>query len=233
MSSSKPMKLDESHDILQDRAQRVFDSYNIQEAESDEEFWAAAWLRAECHCEHQTSARYVESTKKKFAEEEFVAVKRRQLGKYGHSIKSLCFMAIRRESLHNNILQEHHGTLLENVIGTLDITVRQLMHGEAFPGDITRSSLSVGVSALQRPHRYGYIANMCVTKTSRNKGIASSLVQVAIEAGKDWGLKEIYVHVYPSNIAGQRLYIKSGFQMVQTNFNQTKPEDVQLLRLVL
>jgi ribosomal protein S18 acetylase RimI-like enzyme len=101
--------------------------------------------------------------------------------------------------------------------------------------------ISAGLLSIIEPeHQHGYIANVCVTKQARRKGIASSLLRVAINAAKCWSkfvgftmnilsrvrlpinmgkynmyaeLKDLYVHVNVNNAAAQRLYKKSGFQV--------------------
>eukprot|EP00249_Psilotum_nudum_P019482 c27276_g1_i4 orf=193-768(-) len=80
---------------------RGADTYTIQEAVLDEEFWAAAWLRAESYTEDLPYLRYIDSYRKKFAEQEFNALKRRCLGRQGQSIKCICLIAVSLPLLHN------------------------------------------------------------------------------------------------------------------------------------
>lgn len=116
-------------------ALRLAKHYSVREAKLDEELWAAAWIRAESYCEEQRYLRYIESYKKKFAEQEFDALKRRLLGKYGQSVRCICLVAVSgRSSLNNTMNGTQSATLLERVVGTLDLSVRQLSQGETFPG---------------------------------------------------------------------------------------------------
>ncbi|KAL6660206.1 hypothetical protein ACP70R_002328 [Stipagrostis hirtigluma subsp. patula] len=70
---------------------RFFGCYVAREAIIDEEYWIAAWLRAEDHFEDQSGDRYVESFKRKFASQEFHALKKRCSRQHGE--KYICFVA--------------------------------------------------------------------------------------------------------------------------------------------
>jgi ribosomal protein S18 acetylase RimI-like enzyme len=67
---------------------------------------------------------------------------------------------------------------------------------------------------MQQPQKYGYIANLCVHKSARRRGIASALLQVAMKVIQNWGLCEVYVHVNATNKPAQALYTKKGFQVI-------------------
>ncbi|CAM6124830.1 unnamed protein product [Calypogeia fissa] len=215
-------------------ASKPANDYTVREANLDEELWAAAWIRAESYCEEQPYVRYIESYKKRFAEQEFDALKRRLLGKYGQSIRCICLVAVSGRSSQNNTKNgTQSATVLDRVVGTLDLSVRQLSHGETFPGDSIRATLSVGAPGFRGSHQYGYIANVCVTKAARQNGIGSSLLRMAINAGKDWGLKELYVHVNSTNIAAQRLYNKFKFKRMQAGAVEVGVHNIILLQLLL
>ncbi|KAI5445583.1 hypothetical protein KIW84_013704 [Lathyrus oleraceus] len=62
-----------------------FGQFVARDAVLDEEYWTAAWLRAESHWENRTYERYVDIYKRKFAEQEFNAVKRRCKAQNGDS----------------------------------------------------------------------------------------------------------------------------------------------------
>ena len=63
--------------------------------------------------------------------------------------------------------------------------------------DIVSASL---YSIMEPEHQYGYIANVCVTRLARRKGIASSLLDVAIKAAKCWSkFFPSYFHVQISS----------------------------------
>ncbi|XP_052177073.1 uncharacterized protein LOC127791236 isoform X8 [Diospyros lotus] len=72
---------------------RYFGRFVAREAVLDEEYWTAAWLRAEAHWESMLYMRHVDSYKRKYAEQEFYALKRRCTGRDGNSLKCFCFVA--------------------------------------------------------------------------------------------------------------------------------------------
>lgn len=68
--------------------------------------------------------------------------------------------------------------------------------------------------------RYGYISNLCVTKSARRQGIASNMLHFAISAAKVDGAEQVFVHVHRANKAAQELYKKIGFQVVDQSDEQ-------------
>lgn len=208
-----------------------FGNYMIQEAVLDEEYWAAAWLRAEIYTEGQPYLRnlyhrYIESYQKRFAEQEFTALKRRCLGKQGQSIKCICLVAVAPEASPNEFGMISQLTLRDRVIGTLDISIRQLLRGETFPKEVVTASL---FTVMEPERKCGYIANVCVGRAARRQGIASSLLEVAIKAARSWKLKDLYVHVATNNVAAGRLYQKMGFQVVEDAVSELALRQEQLL----
>ncbi|CAK9861723.1 unnamed protein product [Sphagnum jensenii] len=207
----------------------LLDDFVVHEARLDEELWTAAWLRAESYREEQPFVRYVDSNKKQFAEQEFAALKRRVFGKYGLSICCKCFVAVTREPLQGTQRLETGG-LLVNVVGTLDVSLRQVSQAEAFLGstpDVVVVPLGIN---MQQPQNYGYIANLCVHKSARRRGIASALLQVAMKVIQNWGLCEVYVHVNATNKPAQALYTKKGFQVLEEESSEGSLEKTVLLR---
>lgn len=241
------------------KARRVFDGYILQEAYEDVYLWAAAWLRAESHCEGQPFVRYVDSFKKRFAEQEFIGLKKRIVTRYGRSLKCICFVAVSSppEDITEGTVQ--HGTALQTTLGTLDLSLRQLSPWELMPGVQIQGSnsiswqslwrllisqpLSEGEESLKANRKavtYGYIANVCVQKKARRRGIAYGLLLLAIEAAKDWGLKELYCHVDVGNKPAYNLYIQTGFEAVGENGDseglpatRAALEQTALMRLLL
>ncbi|KAH7287221.1 hypothetical protein KP509_32G044600 [Ceratopteris richardii] len=189
-----------------------YGNYIVQEAVLDEEFWAAAWLRAEIYAEGQTYFRYIDSYRKKFAEQEFSALKRRCSEKPGQSMKCICLLAVASEGIQDDIGMISQLTLRDRVIGTLDVSVRQLVRGEAFSKEVVTASL---FTFMEHERKCGYIANVCVARSARRQGVASNLLEVAIKAAKSWKLKDLYVHVANDNTAARCLYMKTGFQVVE------------------
>ncbi|KAE8664346.1 putative protein phosphatase 2C 66-like isoform X1 [Hibiscus syriacus] len=112
-------------ELLQDH-RLEFGRFVAREAVLDEEFWTAAWLRAESHWEDRPGERYVDSFKRQFAEQEFNAIKRRYSGQHG---RTYTCVTVRKEE--RNVKR----TVLKSVVGTLDFSFRHLLHGESFPGE--------------------------------------------------------------------------------------------------
>ncbi|KAF2304103.1 hypothetical protein GH714_027233 [Hevea brasiliensis] len=152
-----------------------FGQFVAREAIIDEEFWTAAWLRAESHWEDRTNDRYVDNHKRKFAEQEFHAIKKRRTGLHGQNC--CCVVAVRKKG--KNVKR----TVLKSVVGTLDLSIRCLLQGETFPGE--RVKVPIFRSFCRRgPSTYGYVANLCVAKSARRQGIASNMLHFAVESAK-------------------------------------------------
>uniref|UniRef100_A0A5B6ZA95 N-acetyltransferase domain-containing protein n=1 Tax=Davidia involucrata TaxID=16924 RepID=A0A5B6ZA95_DAVIN len=155
-----------------------FGQFVSREAVLDEEFWTAAWLRAESQWENRTNERYVDNHKRKFAEQEFNALKRRCKGIFGQ--KCTCIVTVKKEE--RNV--KH--TVLKSVVGTLDLSIQYLLHGETFPQERVKAPLFCSVKRTGKT-QYGYIANLCVAKSARRQGIASNMLHFAIESAKSNG----------------------------------------------
>ncbi|GAY37680.1 N-acetyltransferase domain-containing protein [Citrus sinensis] len=192
-----------------------FGKFVAREALLDEEYWTAAWLRAESHWEGRTNERYVDNFKRKFAEQEFNAIKRRCRGLNGQ--RHYCIVAVKKDE--GNVKR----TVLKSVVGTLDLSIRYLLQGENFPGERVNPPL-FGCINRRGPNRYGYIANLCVAKSARRQGIASNMLYFAVESAKSNDVEQVYVHVHRNNIAGQQLYKKMGFKMVEMESSQPVDE---------
>ncbi|CAL5184713.1 unnamed protein product [Lathyrus oleraceus] len=199
-----------------------FGQFVARDAVLDEEYWTAAWLRAESHWENRTYERYVDIYKRKFAEQEFNAVKRRCKAQNGDSCA--CIIAVRKEQ--KNVKR----SIIKSVVGTLDLNIRYLLQGETFPGERVKTPFSCSTNRTP-PSRYGYIANLCVAKSARRQGIASNMMFFAFESAKSNGVRQVYVHVDRNNMPGQLLYQKMGFEMVESANSRLLLEETYLLRL--
>ncbi|KAK7411850.1 hypothetical protein VNO78_03293 [Psophocarpus tetragonolobus] len=198
-----------------------FGQFVAREALLDEEYWTAAWLRAESHWENRPHERYIDNYKRKFSEQEFNALKRRCKVQNGDSCA--CIITVRKEQ--KNV--KH--SVLKSVVGTLDLNIRYLLQGETYPGERVKAPLFCSINRTP-PSRYGYIANLCVIKSARRQGIASNMMSFAIEAAKSNGVTQVYVHVDRNNRPAQLLYQKLGFKMVEMS-NSQLVEETYLLRL--
>ncbi|XP_022147601.1 uncharacterized protein LOC111016486 [Momordica charantia] len=196
-----------------------FGQFVAREAVLDEELWTAAWLRAESHWENRTNERYVDSFKRKFAEQEFNAIKKRCSGQHGQTCT--CFVTVRKEQRHIK------RTVIKSVVATLDMSLRHLMHGETFPGEREKSHLCSINKEI--PNKYAYIANLCVAKAARRQGIASNMLKFAVETARSSGIEQVYVHVHRNNTPAQALYRKIGFEVVEKASSQLLEEQIYLL----
>lgn len=187
---------------------RNFGNFVAREAVLDEEYWVAAWLRAEAHWESLSYMRHVDNYKRKYAEQEFYALKRRCCGQDGNSLKCCCFVAVKKED--KNVRR----TVLNSVVGTMDLSIRQFVQGETYPREVKRLS---AVLASQEPfdaHKYAYIANVCVSKYARRQKIASNMLYLATDMATSECMKQLFVHVNEDNKPAQELYKKTGFKIV-------------------
>ncbi|KAG0630610.1 hypothetical protein M758_1G191800 [Ceratodon purpureus] len=208
--------LDSDNELLsfQNDSSAMYERFDIREARLEHEFKGAAWLRADAYSEQQSYTRYVDSFKKKFAEQEFSALKRRISGQPGSYI---CLVAVSKVLPKDAVdLTWQDGGKETRVLGTLDVSLHHPSPGEAFGGQ--------GLP-------YGYIANVCVDKSSRKQGIASTLMESAVQVGRKWGLNAIYVHTHATNNPAYKLYLKKGFEVIQSGSPQNLVDGNLLLRL--
>ncbi|CAF1958433.1 unnamed protein product [Brassica oleracea] len=152
-----------------------FGKFVAREAILDEEYWTAAWLRAESHWEDRANERYVDNFKRKFAEQEFNAIKRRCKGLQGQ--KCSCIVAVKKEEKHIK------RSVIKSVVGTLDLNIRFFLQGENFPGEKVKSQLFCTINR-EGSNRYGYIANLCVAKSARRQGIACNMLRFTVESAR-------------------------------------------------
>ncbi|KAL6000026.1 hypothetical protein ACLOJK_034703 [Asimina triloba] len=214
------------HEEIDCEHKREFGNYIARAAIWGEEYWAAAWLRAEAKWEDQSDGRipvakplilglvflflafdrYVDSLKKQFADQEFHALKQRCTVRFGE--KCTCIIAVKKDQI------KRKNTALNCVVGTLDLNFRYLSSDETFP---TVRDRAAGSSRTYKTaaNRYGYVSNLCVRKSARRQGIASNMLLLAVQVAESQGVKDVFVHVHKDNIAAQRLYEKIGFQMVE------------------
>ncbi|KAG4141433.1 hypothetical protein ERO13_D06G075200v2 [Gossypium hirsutum] len=154
-------RLQPSDQELNQDSRLEFGKFVAREAVLDEELWTAAWLRAETHWEDRPGERYVDNFKRKFAEQEFNAIKRRYSGQHGQTYT--CVVTVRKEE--RNVKR----TVLKSVVGTLDFSIRHLLHGESFPGE-REKHLFCSISRTNL-NRYIYVSNLCVANQPVDKAL--------------------------------------------------------------
>lgn len=200
---------------------RIFGDFVARDAIIDEEFWTAAWLRAESHWEDRPNERYADNYKRKFADQEYTALKRRC--KAYHAQTCTCIVAVKKED--KNVKR----TVIKSVVGTLDLSIRYMLQGESFPGERIKTPLFWSPEKKEGNSKYGYVANLCVAKSSRRRGIAINMLSFAIQSAKLKGVEQIFVHVYRYNTSAQKLYEKLGFQIVDEASPRLVEEQMYLL----
>ncbi|XP_022728955.1 uncharacterized protein LOC111284538 isoform X1 [Durio zibethinus] len=196
-----------------------FGKFVAREAVLDEEFWTAAWLRAESHWEDRLGERYVDNFKRKFAEQEFNAIKGRYKGQQGQTYA--CVVTVKKEE------RSVKRTVLKSVVGTLDFSIRHLLHGESFPGEREKHLFC----SINRTHmnKYIYVSNLCVAKSARRQGIARNMLNFAFESARSSGVELVYVHVNRNNGPALELYQNIGFEMVEIASSQLSKQQMYLL----
>ncbi|XP_010261899.1 PREDICTED: uncharacterized protein LOC104600567 isoform X2 [Nelumbo nucifera] len=195
-----------------------FGEFVVREAFLDEEYWTAAWLRAESHWEGRPIERYVDNYKRKYTEQEFNALKRRCSGQHAH--ECICLVAVKKEERN----------VQRTVVGTLDLNIQEALQGEMHPGEPVKALILSRINR-GRPCKYGYIANLCVAKFARRQGIASNMLYFAIESAKSNGVANIFVHVHGDNLPAWALYHKMGFQVVEKESSRWLEDQIYLLWL--
>ncbi|CAN1147956.1 hypothetical protein LINPERPRIM_LOCUS37810 [Linum perenne] len=113
---------------------------------------------------------------------EFHAIRRRLLGPYGQ--KSKCMITVRKQE------GQVKRTVLKSVVGTLDLSIRCLLPGESFPGEHGISPQFCNMEGGGK-NSYSYVANLVVSKSARRQGIASNMMQFAIETASSSGKSHI------------------------------------------
>ncbi|KAL5572353.1 hypothetical protein UlMin_021950 [Ulmus minor] len=150
---------------------------------------------------------FADNHKRKFAEQEFNAIKKRR--KLQHMQKCSWIVTPKNKEAKNV-----KRTVLKSVVGTLELSIRYL--------ERVKAPLFRSINRISQ-NRYGYIANVCVAKSARRQGIAHNMLHFAVEiaiSDKKFnglyshitGVEQVYVHVHRHNNGAQELYRKLGFE---------------------
>ncbi|GAB4838038.1 hypothetical protein Ancab_027566 [Ancistrocladus abbreviatus] len=213
-------RLQPSDEEFNIQRKREFGDFMAREAVLEEEYWTAAWLRAESHWENRPNERYADSYRRKYAEQEYDAIRRRC--KTYHGQKCTCIVAVKKED--RNVKR----TVIKSIVGTLDLSTRYLLQGESFPRERVKAPPFCSTEKTDA-HKYGYVANLCVSKSARRNSIASNMMLFAIESAKLKGVEQVFVHVHRDNKPAQQLYQKLGFERVDIASPQLLEEQMYLL----
>lgn len=68
----------------------------------------------------------------------------------------------------------------------------------------------------------GFISNVCVMDKFQGKGVFSHMFKNLISHVKDLGIRTLRLEVDINNERAQSIYIRHGFNMVETNINSSK-----------
>ncbi|KAL4578538.1 hypothetical protein LXL04_014662 [Taraxacum kok-saghyz] len=191
-----------------DMQRRSFGHYIAREAVLNEEYWMAAWMRAEAHWEASSnkSPRHALNFKMKYADQEYKALKKRCSGQDGNLLQCFCLVAVKKE------VKGVKRTVLSSIVGTMDLSIRQYLQGETYPGEVKRQSGVLASKQAFDAHKYAYISNVVVALYARRRGIALNMLHLAVDMATSKGMKKLYVHVSADNKPAQQLYKKGGFK---------------------
>ncbi|KAF6163863.1 hypothetical protein GIB67_024718 [Kingdonia uniflora] len=185
-----------------------FGQFVARAAVLNEEYWVrSCFLRPFSH--QFFSCMHADSYKRKYAEQEYYALKRRCSSRERNSLECVCIVTVKKED--KNVRR----TVLNSIVGTLDLSIRQFLQGETFPGELKSFYTVLASHGPNDAHKYAYIANVCVPKFARRQGIASNMLYFATDLAISSDMKLLFVHVNAENKSAQELYRKTGFQVVE------------------
>jgi ribosomal protein S18 acetylase RimI-like enzyme len=64
--------------------------------------------------------------------------------------------------------------------------------------------------------QYVYISNLAVSQEFRQRGIGQELLKGCEEVAVSWGFNDLYLHVMADNDRAHNLYVKTGYQLLNT-----------------
>lgn len=181
----------------------------VDEAVSDDEFWAAACLRIRTFNEFKQESSGIEDHKRYLAEREFKALKKRVAGEREGFRTVSCINASIPLSHLSSISDDLCTTCKFSgdgedrvVVGTLDLI--QCMR---LPDEIAGiKPEGIGADFLR-----AYLSNVCVAEELRGNGLGYAIISKAKSIAEEWGITHLYVHVAVDNEPAKNLYVKSGF----------------------
>ncbi|MEA5595306.1 GNAT family N-acetyltransferase [Rivularia sp. UHCC 0363] len=105
----------------------------------------------------------------------------------------------------------HHACLVavdnrertSNLIATVELSVRL---GDSWTHTGTRKS-------------FAYLSNLAVHPQYRRQGAARGLLTNCEKVVREWGFKDLYLHVLENNHQARQLYFKLGYRMYQVDSN--------------
>ncbi|PVH34369.1 hypothetical protein PAHAL_8G207400 [Panicum hallii] len=174
-----------------------------------DELRAAVRLRVRTFCEYAIDSVGAEDHRKALADREFEALQDRISGKMINFQRVSCINGTVPLSPSLMTADELCSMckFVEDgeervVVGSLDLNQCLWL-----PDELTGKRPGVNEDSQTR----AYLSNVCVAKELQKKGLGYALVDKSKKLAREWGITDLYVHVAINNIAGQKLYKKSGF----------------------
>ncbi|MCL7033712.1 hypothetical protein MKW94_023343 [Papaver nudicaule] len=173
-------------------------------AATRDDFWESACLRAEAFHKEQSSSCYHDGkmgTLQQF--DEYNDIK--GIYEIRDIVPFMCVVAVRKDG--ENVL---------DVIGTLDVYIQD--------PEETYSKEVVMAKKQTEPQKYGVIINVVVGKLAHRQGVASRVLEFAIEFARKKGVPQVLVYTDRDDEPALALYEKMGFTKdgVVEKFNQYK-----------
>ncbi|KAF8250122.1 acyl-CoA N-acyltransferase [Wilcoxina mikolae CBS 423.85] len=95
-----------------------------------------------------------------------------------------------------------------------------------------------GISCLDAGSKRGgkiYLMTICVLSPFRRLGVATALLADVIVTAKQWGVEEVYAHVWVENHEAQEWYERRGFtideDIVEGYYRKLRPSGAKVVRL--
>ncbi|XP_066330181.1 GCN5-related N-acetyltransferase 7, chloroplastic-like isoform X1 [Miscanthus floridulus] len=181
----------------------------VREFVTLDELRAAVRLRVRTFYEYAVDSVGTEDYRKALADREFEALQDRISGKMINFQRVSCINGTVPLSPSLMSAEELCSTckFVEDgeervVVGSLDLNQCLWL-----PDELTGKRPGVNEDIQTR----AYLSNVCVAKELQKKGLGYTLVDKSKKLAREWGITDLYVHVAIDNIAGQKLYEKSGF----------------------
>jgi ribosomal protein S18 acetylase RimI-like enzyme len=109
----------------------------------------------------------------------------------------------------------HQPPTVDWVIGTVEISYRQSQFW-----------------TWNRPAQV-YLSNLAVREGFRRRGVARLLLEASEQQAREWGFREMYLHVMADNMRARQLYQTMGYQLHQVETTLLSLFNVQPARLLL
>jgi ribosomal protein S18 acetylase RimI-like enzyme len=94
--------------------------------------------------------------------------------------------------------------------------VASLTDVESEPAIVGTVELTMRFPSLWIPEaQYPYISNLAVKNTYRRQGIGRKLLASCEQVAREWGYREIRLHVLENNHSAKQLYFGNGYQLHQ------------------